>query len=97
MRLVLKLIFLLVLVVPVAAAFHINNGQTVTVDYYWGTVQPPLSLVVAVTLLVGALLGGSMNLWILNSQRRKIAKLNSTLKKIERQTALSAAAVKDAG
>ena len=72
MRLVLKLIFLLVLVVPAA-------------------------LVVAVALLVGALLGGSMNLWILNRQRRKIAKLKSTLKKIERQTAPSAAAVKDAG
>lgn len=97
MRLVLKLIFLLVLVVPAALAFHINNGQTVTVDYYLGTVQPPLSLVVAVTLLVGALLGGSMNLWVLNSQRRKIAKLKSTLKRIERQTAPSAAAVKDAG
>lgn len=97
MRLVLKLIFLLVLVVPAALAFHINNGQPVTVDYYLGTVQPPLSLVVAVALLVGALLGGSMNLWILNRQRRKIAKLKSTLKKIERQTAHSAVAVKDAG
>ncbi|MGH8564475.1 MAG: LapA family protein [Gammaproteobacteria bacterium] len=97
MRLVLKLIFLLVLVVPAALAFHINNGQPVTVDYYLGTVRPPLSLLVAVTLLVGALLGGSMNLWILNSQRRKIAKLKSTLKKIERQTASSAVAVKDAG
>lgn len=97
MRLVLKLIFLLMLVVPAALAFHINNGQPVTVDYYLGTVQPPLSLVVAVTLFVGALLGGSMNLWILNRQRRKIAKLKSTLKKIERQAAPSAAAVKDAG
>ncbi|MGH8591292.1 MAG: LapA family protein [Gammaproteobacteria bacterium] len=96
MRLVLKLIFLLVLVV-LAAAFHVRNEQAVTVDYYLGTVRPPLSLVVAVTLLVGALLGGSMNLWILNSQRRKIAKLKSTLNKIERQTASSAVAVKDAG
>ena len=96
MRLVLKLIFLL-FVVAVAAAFHINNGQTVTVDYYLGTVQPPLSVVVAVTLLVGALLGGAMNLWILNRQRREIAKLKSALKRIERQTAPSAAAVKDAG
>ncbi|MGH8555585.1 MAG: LapA family protein [Gammaproteobacteria bacterium] len=92
----MKLIFLLVLAV-LAAAFHVRNGQPVTVDYYLGTVQPPLSLVVAVTLLVGALLGGSMNLWILNSQRRKIAKLKSTLNKIERQTASSAVAVKDAG
>ncbi|MGH8607474.1 MAG: LapA family protein [Gammaproteobacteria bacterium] len=97
MRLVLKLIFLLVLVVPVALAFHVNNDQTVTVDYYLGTVQPPLSVVVAVTLLVGALLGGAMNLWILNRQRRKIAKLKSALKRIERQTAPSAVAVKDAG
>jgi len=47
MRLVLKLIFLLVLVVPAAVAFHINNGQTVTVDYYLGTIHPPLSVVVA--------------------------------------------------
>ncbi|MGH8472639.1 MAG: LapA family protein [Gammaproteobacteria bacterium] len=93
----MKLIFLLVLVVPVALAFHVNNDQTVTVDYYLGTVQPPLSVVVAVTLLVGALLGGAMNLWILNRQRRKIAKLKSALKRIERQTAPSAVAVKDAG
>jgi hypothetical protein len=38
-----------------------------------------------------------MNLWILTSQRRKIAKLKGALKKVERQTAPSAAAVKDAG
>ncbi len=96
MRLIATLIVLL-LVLLVAAVFHVNNGQPVSVDFYFATVRSPLSLVVALALLAGALLGGTMNLWVLSSQRRKIAKLKRTLKKIERQTDPSTLAVKDAG
>ncbi len=96
MRLVLTLIFLLI-VLAVAAVFHVNNSQWVTVGFYLGSVRSPLSLVVAVALLAGACLGGTMNVWVLNSQRRKIAKLKRALKKIERQTDAPAVAMKDAG
>ncbi len=96
MRLILTLMFL-ALVALVAVALFPSNSQPVTVYFYFGTVEGPLGVVVAVTLLVGALWGGSMNLLVMIGQRRKIAKLKSTLKKIERQTAPSRAAVKDAG
>jgi putative membrane protein len=97
MGLVFKLIFLL-LVGLVGFAFHLRNGQAVTVDYYLGTVDVPLSVVVAVILLIGAGLGGSMNLWVLYRQRRRIGELRRSLKRIEKQQPPSAAAaVKDAG
>lgn len=97
MGLVFKLIFLL-LVGLLGFAFHLSNGQAVTVNYYLGTIDLPLSLVVAASLLIGAGLGGSMNLWTLFRQRRRIGELRRSLKRLEKQQPPSAAAaVKDAG
>ena len=48
---------LLLLVVLLGLAFHLRNEQLVVIDLYLGSFEIPLSLALAVTLLVGAILG----------------------------------------
>jgi lipopolysaccharide assembly protein A len=55
MRLV-KLLIILVLII-IGAAFAVRNGETVTLNYYFGSWDMPLSLLLIGTLIVGAIIG----------------------------------------
>ena len=50
-------LILVVAVVFVGLAFHIKNDAPITLNYYLGAVELPLSWVVVAALLVGVLLG----------------------------------------
>ena len=52
----LKLLFILA-VMLVGAAFAVMNAQPVQLDYYFGTREIPLSVVLVGAVCVGALLG----------------------------------------
>ena len=55
MRLI-KLLIILVLII-VGAAFAVHNGDNVTVNYYFGNLDLPLSLLLIATLIIGAVAG----------------------------------------
>ena len=48
---------LVLAVVLLGLTFHLRNGELVTVNYYFGSSELPLSLALAGALLLGALLG----------------------------------------
>ncbi len=81
---VLKVIFLLVIVL-VGLELHVKNHQLVVVDYYLGTVQLPVSLLIACTLLLGAVLGVLVNLNVVVRLRRKIGELKRSLKSVDQK------------
>ncbi|MFH0350944.1 MAG: LapA family protein [Chromatiales bacterium] len=94
---VLKVIFLL-FVVLVGLELHVKNPQLVAVDYYLGTVQLPVSLLIACMLLLGAVLGVLVNLSVVVRLRRKIGELKRSLKSVDQQVTRgqSIATLKDA-
>lgn len=55
MRLI-KLLIILVLII-IGAAFAVHNGENVTLNYYLGSKELPLSLLLIGTLIIGAVLG----------------------------------------
>ena len=81
---VLKVIFLLVIVL-VGLELHVKNPHLVTVDYYLGTVQLPVSLLIACMLLLGAVLGVLVNLGVVVRLRRKIGELKRSLKSVDQK------------
>ncbi len=54
--LLIRLLILAVLVV-IGAIFALNNSDTVTLGYYFGSQDMPLSLLLIITLIVGAIIG----------------------------------------
>ena len=48
---------LLLLVALLGLSFALMNAEPVRLDYYFGTLQAPLSLVVVIALIIGAGLG----------------------------------------
>jgi putative membrane protein len=54
--LLIRLLILAVLVV-IGATFALNNSDTVTLGYYFGSQEMPLSLLLIITLIVGAVIG----------------------------------------
>jgi uncharacterized integral membrane protein len=85
-RLLKAVFFFLVLVIGLV--LHIKNGQLVTVNYYLGIVELPVSLLITGALLCGALLGFLVDLTIILSLKRKVAGLNRTIRRMDKQGAL---------
>jgi lipopolysaccharide assembly protein A len=55
MRLI-KLLIILVLII-IGTVFAVHNGDTVTLNFYFGSQDMPLSLLLIGTLITGALIG----------------------------------------
>ena len=72
--------------------FHTRNGHLVTLDYYLGTVQLPLSLLSVLLLLAGAVLGMFsclvMVLRLRQENRRLRRHLEQSAKEVENLRAL---------
>lgn len=80
----IKFLFVL-LVIVVGLAFHIKNDTIVTLNYYAGTVDVSLSVVVIAALLIGALLGMLTSLGIIIPLRREKSRLNKAVKLAEKE------------
>lgn len=72
---------LLLLVMLLGLALHARNGQPVQVDYYLGSAELPLSLGLALALLVGALLGVLAALPRLLALGRRCARLEHAMRR----------------
>jgi putative membrane protein len=74
---VLKLIKLLlvVLVMMLGAAFTVMNADPVKINYYFGTGEWPLAIIVVASLLLGALLGAMSGVGAMLRQRNEVGRL----------------------
>ncbi|WP_440995924.1 LapA family protein [Arhodomonas sp. SL1] len=72
-----RLLFLVlaIAVIALGLSFALLNGEEVMVNYYFGSAAMPLSLWLAIALLVGAVLGVLSATMVLLRQRRELARL----------------------
>ena len=59
----------------VIAAFSFKNAQLVTVDLFTFQQALPLTVIILIAMLIGVILGYSINLFTLLSQKRTIRRL----------------------
>ncbi|MBI2994245.1 MAG: LapA family protein [Gammaproteobacteria bacterium] len=73
-------------------AFHLRNGQFVTLDYYADSVTLPFSLWVFIWLTIGVCLGLLAIVPLLLRLRSEISRLRRQLRRIESEAAPAGAA-----
>ena len=66
-------------------AFHLKNNQLVELNYYVGTLELPLSLMVVIGLCIGALLGVLASMPIIIKLKRQKMKLEKQVKNSEKE------------
>lgn len=82
MKRVLTLIAI-VLVAFLGLAFAVLNAGAVEFKYYLGTFSLPLALLLVITLLIGAILGGLASVGVALRQRRENSRLRKRMSLIE--------------
>ncbi|MFK5913161.1 MAG: LapA family protein [Woeseiaceae bacterium] len=85
LRFVYYLFSLVVIVIGVA--FAVLNAEKVQLNYYLGSVELPLSLILVVTMIFGALLAIFASLGFIISSRRNTAKLKRSVDVAEKEIA----------
>lgn len=67
-------------------AFHLKNNQAIELDYYIGTTMPlPLSLIVVLVLMLGALLGVLSSLPLIIKLKQQKHRLERQIKNSEKE------------
>ncbi len=92
---VIGLIFILVVLV-FGLTFGIMNAESVQIDYYFGIGQMPLSLILVIAFVVGALFGAVVNVGMILKLKRQIFKLRKEVRVTEKEVRnLRALPIKD--
>lgn len=76
---------LLLLVALTGLSFALMNAEPVTLNYYFGKLQAPLSLVLVIALAFGAVMGVLASMWVVITQKREMAKLRKAAKLTEKE------------
>ena len=76
---------LLLLVSLLGLTFALMNAEMVKLDYYFGSLQAPLSLVVVIAIIIGAGLGVLAAMSIVVGQKRELAKLRKSARIAEEE------------
>lgn len=82
---IFRLILILAIVLT-GLALHLQNDQPVTLRYYLGAIELPLSLVLVLTLILGAALGALASLPLIFRLRRQRRGLEKQLKNSARES-----------
>lgn len=83
MRIIGILFFLLIAIIGIA--FAVLNADPVTLNYYTGSAETPLSLALVGALGLGAMLGVIANIGVILRMRREISKLRREGKNTEKE------------
>ncbi len=75
----------LLLVSLLGLSFALMNAEAVQLDYYFGSMKAPLSLVVVIAIIIGAGLGVLASMGIVLGQKRELAKLRKSAKIAEEE------------
>lgn len=84
MKRILTLI-LLVIVVLLGLSFALMNAQPITLNYYFSTVEAPLSLLIVFALATGAALGVMAVVGLLLNQKRELSKCRKAARLAEKE------------
>ena len=78
-------LFMALIVVILGVAFSVLNADYVTLQYYLGSIELPLSLILVFAMIVGAILGVFASLSFIIGARRKSAKLKRAVEAAEKE------------
>ena len=84
-RIVYVIIFFMLFMLGLV--FAILNSQTVQLNYYFGSKELHFSLALIVAILVGAMLGVAVSLYMLLRLRREAARLRKAVELAEKEIA----------
>lgn len=76
---------LTLMVVIFGIVFAVLNADTVQLNYYLGSVELPLSLVIMLAMIVGAVLGIFASLSFIIGSRRNLSKLKRSVAVAEKE------------
>lgn len=76
---------ILLLVALIGLSFALINAEMVTLNFYFGSVQAPLSLVMVFALAIGAVMGVIASLWVIIGNKRELAKMRKAAKVAEQE------------
>lgn len=86
----------LLVIVLLGILFAVLNAETVKFDFYFGSTEQPLSLIIIVTLILGSLLGILASFGLIVRSRREAARLRRAAELAEKEVAnLRAIPIKD--
>ena len=76
---------ILLLVALLGLSFALMNAAPVSLNYYFSSVQAPLSLIVVLSIVVGALLGILAMAGMVLRQKREMARLRKSMRLAEKE------------
>lgn len=89
-------LFLFILLVIAGITFAVHNADPVEFNYYFASKQIPLSLILVLAMLIGAILGVLASLGVIIGLKRELAKLKKTVSLTEKEVMnLRAIPIKD--
>jgi len=80
-------ILLLIVLIVLGLSFAVLNAEPVTLNYYFGYREIPLSMIVVTSLATGAVIGVLVSMGSLLRQKQQIFRLRRQLKRVEKSTA----------
>ncbi len=80
MKNILYFIFLII-VLTIGLIFTFYNSKDVSFNYVIGSIDLPLSLIISITIIIGAIMGLLASAIIVMRARNELAQIKKTLKK----------------
>lgn len=80
-------LFLFLLLVIFGIVFAVLNADPVQLNYYYGSKEVALSLILVLAMIVGALLGVLASASMIISNRREVVKLRKAVQLAEKEVA----------
>ncbi len=89
-------LFIFLVLVIFGIVFAVLNAEPVTLNYYFGSKQVALSLILVLAMIVGAILGVIASASMIISNRREVLKLRKSVELAEKEvTNLRAIPIRD--
>lgn len=82
-RIVYLFIFLILVIFGIV--FAVLNAEPVNLNYYFGSKEVPLSLILVLAMIVGAILGVIASASMIISNRREVMKLRKSVELAEKE------------
>ena len=86
MKRIISIVFMLIIILA-GIVFAVLNSSSVELKYYFGMVNVPLSLIIVLSIIAGALLGILASLGQLLRAKRNIARLKRSVHLAEKEVA----------
>ena len=81
----IALFILIFVILVIATSFAVLNAESVNLNFYFGEIEAPLSLIIVFSVAIGAILGVLASLTLILKMKHELVKLNKTVKLAEKE------------